>query len=64
VVVKHAPGTKILMADNTIKNVEDIKPDDYVMGDDLKKRKVKCTFKGHQDMYNIKLDNGESFDSK
>ena len=49
-----AKETPILMFDNTIKNVEDIKIDDKIMGDNCSVRNVKKLFRGKQMMYKIK----------
>lgn len=49
----HIKGTKILMADGTIKNVEDIKLYDRVMGPDGKGRTVLQLHNGTDDMYRI-----------
>lgn len=57
----HAAGTPIMMYNGTTKLVEDIKLNDYLMGDDSNPRKVKTLYKGEQDMYNITLDDGRSF---
>jgi P4 family phage/plasmid primase-like protien len=57
----HAPGSKILMHSGKRINVEDIQLNDLIMGDDGKPRKVKTLFRGVSDMYNVKLDNGDSF---
>jgi len=49
----HAKGTKIMMHDGILKNVEDIKVGELLMGDDSKPRKVKQLFRGNDDMYKI-----------
>lgn len=54
-------GTEIMMADATVKNVEDIKSGDLVMGGDGKAKKVVNTTTGFGDMYRITLRNGDSF---
>ena len=48
-----AKETPIMMADNTIKFVEDIKMNDKIMGDDYTVRNVKKLFRGRQTMYKI-----------
>jgi hypothetical protein len=47
-------GTKVLMGDATIKNIEDIKIGEYVMGADAKPKVVTYLPRGHGKMYNIK----------
>jgi recombination protein RecA len=49
----HAPGTKILMFDGTLKNVEDIQPGDLVMGIDSKPRTVLQAGKGYGRLYRV-----------
>jgi hypothetical protein len=46
-------GTKILMFDETVKNVEDVKIGDQVMGDDFTKREVLQLCSGVDKMYKI-----------
>jgi thymidine kinase len=57
----HPPGTKILMYDGTIKNVEDIKQGDFLMGDDSKPRTVLSTSKGFGPMFEIQTRLGEVY---
>jgi superfamily II DNA or RNA helicase len=57
----HAPGTKILMYDGTLKLVEDIKVGDFLMGVDSTSRLVKNLYSGEDDMYEVKPLRGESF---
>lgn len=55
-------GTQMLMYDGTIKNVEDIKVGDVLMGDDSTPRNVLRTVTGEDDMYKITPNNyGESY---
>lgn len=54
-------GTKILMYDGTIKNVEDIVIGDKVMGDDSIQRIVKNLSTGSTDMYKVTPVKGEPF---
>jgi len=56
-----AKNTEIIMYDGTIKYVQDIKIGDFIMGDDSNPRYVISTCKGHEQMYKIKLENGDSF---
>lgn len=50
----HAKGTKILMYDGSMKNVEDIKVGDCLVGDDGKKRTVLELHRGIDKLYEIK----------
>ena len=54
-------GTKIIMADGTIKNVEDIEVGELLMGDDSKPRTVLSLAKGVDEMYEITPGNGEKY---
>jgi hypothetical protein len=54
-------GTKVLMYDGTIKNVEDIKVGDQVMGDDSTPRNVLETHSGTDTMYKVENRKGESY---
>ena len=56
-----AKGTGILMSDGTIKKVEEIIPNDSVMGIDSKPRKVLDIGTGEDIMYKIIPRTGESF---
>lgn len=49
----HAKGTPILMADGNVKNIEDIKIGDKVMGDDGTPRNVLRLYHGTDDMFKI-----------
>lgn len=49
----HAKGTKIMMFDGTLKNVEQIKIGEKLMGDDSTPRLVKQLFRGKDKMYKI-----------
>jgi replicative DNA helicase len=53
-------GTKILMFDGTVKNVEDIQVGEKVMGDDSFPRNVLELCRNHDKMYRIKPENGNS----
>lgn len=53
-----APGTKVLMYDNTIKNIEDIRIGDAVMGPDNTPRKVLELHSGIDNMYKITPSSG------
>ena len=56
-----APGTKILMYDGHIKNVEDIQCNEQVMGDDSKPRNVLELCHNTDDMYKICPKKGEEY---
>jgi len=53
-----AKGTKIIMFDGRLKNIEDIQVNDLLMGPDGKQRKVLSLHNGIDKMYNIKPLNG------
>jgi len=54
-------GEKVLMFDGTIKNVEDIKLGEFVMGDDSTPRTVLETHSGIDKMYKVTNRRGESY---
>ena len=54
-------GTRILMADYTVKNVEDIFPGMEVMGIDFTPRKVLTRHIGYNKMYRIEQEGGMSY---
>jgi len=54
-------GTKVLMYDGTIKNVEDIRVGDQVMGDDSTPRNVLETHSGTDTMYKVSNRKGETY---
>lgn len=56
-----APGTPVMMYDNSIKNVEDIKSGDMLHGDDDSPRVVLNTCSGSDHMYRIDSDSGMSY---
>ena len=49
----HGKGTKIMMYDGTIKNVEDVEVGEYLMGDDSTPREVLSLARGEEQMYKI-----------
>ena len=57
----HGKGTKILMYDGAIKNVEDIKVGDLLMGDDSTPRKVLSLATGKEEMFLIEQKSGENY---
>jgi hypothetical protein len=57
----HAKGTKIMMYDGTLKNVEDIEVGEQLMGDDSTPRTVKELFRGQDKMYRVTPKKGQSY---
>ena len=57
----HAKGTKILMYDGTLKNVEDVIVGDFIVGDDGTKREVLELHRGVDKMYEIAPIKGNPF---
>jgi hypothetical protein len=57
----HGKGTKILMYDGAIRNVEDIEVGDLLMGNDSKPRKVLSLGRGKDIIYEIKSKGWDSF---
>jgi len=50
----HGKGEMIIMGDSSIKKIEEINVDDYVMGQDGTPKKVLKTFKGQDKIYTLK----------
>ena len=57
-----AKGTSILMYDGTIKNVEDVKVGDFLLGPDNNARLVVSLGQGKELMYRVTLQDGSYFD--
>ena len=57
----HGAGTRILMADCSIKNVEDIEIGDQLMGDDGTPRNVLSLARGQEELYRVTLKNKDSY---
>ena len=55
----HIKGTKVLMYDGSIKNIEDIIVGDILMGDDNTPRVVQELYSGIDQLYKITLSNGD-----
>ena len=55
----HIRGTKVMLSDGSIKNVEDIKVGEYLMGPDGTPREVLETHTGTDHMYEITPINGD-----
>lgn len=52
-------GTEVLMSDGEIKNIEDIRVGQDLMGDDSTPRKVLSLCRGNEQMYRICIETGE-----
>jgi superfamily II DNA or RNA helicase len=57
----HKKDTQILMYDGSIKNVQDIKEGEYLMGDDSNPRKVLSLARGKDMMYDIIPTKGDKY---
>lgn len=57
----HGKGTRILMYDGSIKNVEDIVVGDLLMGDDSTPRTVLSLARGREPLLRVKQTNGEAY---
>lgn len=56
-----AENTKIRMFDGSVKNIQDIKIGDFLMGPDSNKRKVLSTFTGDGPLYQVNTQYGDPF---
>ena len=54
-------GTKVLMFDGSLKNVEDVKVGDQLMGDDSKPRNVLSTTSGTEQMYWVRQNKARDY---
>ena len=54
-------GTKVLMFDGSLKNVEDVKVGDQLMGDDSKPRNVLSTTSGTEQMYWVRQNKAKDY---
>ena len=54
-------GTKVLMFDCSVKEVQDIKIGDLLMGDDSKPRTVKSICNGIDELFKVKQKNGDDY---
>lgn len=54
-------GTKVLMYDNSLKNVENVEIGDLLLGPDGRPRKVLSTFSGYGQLYKIKQIDGIAY---
>ena len=57
----HAKGTEIMMADGSLKKVEDIRVGDQVMGPDSSPRNVLRLHRGIDKLYRVAPNNGDAF---
>lgn len=57
----HAKDTKIMLYDGSVKNVQDIKVGDLLMGDDSTPRKILSLARGVDNMYEIIPIKGDSY---
>jgi len=57
----HGKDTKIVMSDGTLKNVQDIKVGEYVIGEDGKPKKVLNLFSGQKELFLVEQIKGQSF---
>lgn len=57
----HGKGTKILMYDGSVKNVEDIVVGDELMGDDSTPRKVLSLARGREEMFKVIQNKGITY---
>lgn len=57
----HGKGTEILMADLSVKKVEDIVIGDYLMGDDGSPRKVLSTCYGTEELFRVSQNKGMDY---
>ena len=57
----HAAGTKVIMIDGSVRNVEDIVPGDVLMGKDSSPRTVLNLCRGNDEMYLVTPKKGEPF---
>lgn len=57
----HGINTKIVMSDGTLKNIQDIKIGDFVLGIDGKAKKVNHLFNGKKQLFNVIPNKGLPF---
>ena len=54
-------GTKVLMFDGSLRNVEDVREGELLMGDDSTPRRVKSLARGRENMYWIRQNKGNDY---
>ena len=56
-----ALGTKVIMADGSLRQIENVLVGEYVMGPDSTPRKVLETVKGYGELYEVKQTSGMTY---
>lgn len=56
-----APGTRVLMYNGTVKKIEDIKPGEKIMGDDITPRTVLSLASGTDEMYEVRQSYAKTY---
>ncbi len=56
-----AKGTRIVMFDGTLRNVEDVREGDLLMGDDSTPRRVLSLARGRENMYWVRQNKGDDY---
>ncbi len=56
-----APGSKVIMADGSLRNIEDVAVGDLMMGPDGKPRTVLRLFSGREQMYRVKQTSAQDY---
>lgn len=56
-----APGSKVIMADGSLRNIEDVSVGDLLMGPDSKPRVVLQLFRGREQMYRVKQTSAQEY---
>lgn len=56
-----ALGTKVVMFDGTLRNVEDVREGDLLMGDDSTPRRVLSLARGRENMYWVRQNKGDDY---
>lgn len=56
-----APGSKVIMADGSLRSIEDVSVGDLLMGPDSKPRTVLKLFRGREQMYRVKQTSAQDY---
>jgi len=56
-----AKGTRVIMFDGTLRNVEDVREGDLLMGDDSTPRRVLSLARGRENMYWVRQNKGDDY---
>ena len=56
-----AKGTRVIMFDGTLRNVEDVRVGDLLMGDDSTPRRVLSLARGRENMYWVRQNKGDDY---